>query len=1048
MRRLLCTLLGMLLISAQLLAQNRTISGKIVDEKNSPISGVSVIIKGTKTGTVTNSEGEFSMSVPQNARALVVSGVGFAEQEITIGSQTSFNLTLRSESQSMENVIVTGYTRERKSQFAGAASVMSSKVVETVPVGSFDQALQGRAPGLQVTSGSGQPGTSATVTIRGVKSLNNAVTSANAQPLYVIDGVPFPALDMATINPNDFESITVLKDASAAALYGARGGLGVIVITTKKGKAGTTNFTYRSQYGFTSPPNTNKFDMMNSREILQYEERLGLAGFTTNTPGWVYSKNNPAYAALPATSPAATPFAASKARYDFILDSIGQINSDWQDILFRKGFSQLQELSASGGNDKTRFFISGSFFDQKGTDLTSRLKRYTARVNMDHTANKLSIIFNNLIGYSRSTYSEGEFQGNTARNSFQMAWRAKPYENPYKPDGSLNFGPNTTLALKQIANVLEGMYNTNSYQNQIKLNSGLTLSYKLLPTLTARNTFGIDVTDDRWQRWIRPSSYIGSLQANGGKGYNAESYKIMSNLINTSSLIWNQRFAQVHDVELGGYFEVVRNWQKALGFQSWNLDPRVDQTSQSAGPFPVAQTQQYGSSAKGGYGIRSIFGTARYTYNGKYTITGNIRRDGTSRIVNDENKEITTYSFGAIWNSMSEEFMKNQNILTDLRVRASYGSVPNIGSISTGSYAIPGALVSVTNYLGAQVPSFGNTNYAGSSISGQAPTTPGNPNLTIETVKKFNFGTDFAVWRNRARFTVDVYHEKTVDLFVANNIPGSAGFGSGASLSINAGSMVNKGIEMQVAVDVVKGRNVDLTIGFNHAINENEITSLGLVNDIPVGTYIHRVGLPFGSHYSTHYLGADPATGRPRFLKEDGTETLDPGQAALLANFGTFMPKHVGGFTADFRFGRLYVSALFSYQFDVVRNNNIENWIRRGVTGYHASVNASRVMLTEQWQKPGDQVYYQSPAYDRGFSSADLQDAKFLRFRNLNVGYNIPEINVGGVRLIKSARFYVQAQNLAIWSPWRGPDPEDNNNISLNEFPNPRMFVTGLDINF
>jgi hypothetical protein len=254
---------------------------------------------------------------------------------------------------------------------------------------------------------------------------------------------------------------------------------------------------------------------------------------------------------------------------------------------------------------------------------------------------------------------------------------------------------------------------------------------------------------------------------------------------------------------------------------------------------------------------------------------------------------------------------------------------------------------------------------------------------------------------------------------------------------------------MNVSVDVLKKSNIEITVGFNHAINKNEITSLGQLPEISQGTFIHRVGLPYGSHYATNYLGADPATGAPRFEKLDGTVTTDPAQAGLFAKYGTFVPKHVGGFNADFLvMKRLTISATFSYQLDVQRYNNIENWVTRGIGGYHSAVNASRRLLTQQWQKAGDNALYQAPAFDRGFSSLDIMDAKFLRFRNLMVAYDVPKLAVGKTTLIKSARIYVQGQNLAIWSPWRGPDPEDNNNISLNEYPNPKMFVAGIDIKF
>ena len=1034
-------LLGVVLLCVQLLAQQRTITGRVTDEKGEPVANASVTVKGTSIGTTTKSDGTYSIGAPAGAKALVISSIGLATEEIVIGGRNAIIISLKASDKTLEEVVVsTGYTREKKSQFAGAANVLSGKLIETVPVGSFDQALQGRAPGMLVNSSSGQPGSSATVTIRGVQSIQGA----NAQPLYVLDGIPISAGDFQTLNPNDFESLTVLKDAGAAALYGARGGTGVIVITSKKGKAGNTNFTVRSQVGVTQAPSFSRLNMMNSSEILEYERRLGLANLNPNTPGWVYSKSNPTYNTLPA---------ATQARYDFMLDSIGKINTDYASLFYRQGVSQSHEVNVSGGSDKTRFFLSTGYFDQQGIDRGSALKRYTTRFNIEHTANRLTINWNTAAGYSITNFSEGEALGNSARNPFQMTYRAKPYENPYKADGSLNYGTNTTLALKQVANLLEGVQNSSLQQKQIKITTGLTLAYKILPSLTIRNTFGLDAASDLWQRYIVPGSYIGSLQAFGTAypGLDVEGTKLSSQLINTSSAIFSKRFNK-HEVEAGAYFEVVRGYQKGLAFTLYNLDPRLQYTGQGAGTLPTngaATYPQYGTSAKSGFGIRSYFATARYTYNNKYSLTGNIRRDGTSRIANDQNNEITTWSAGAVWNAMQEDFMKSQGILTDLRVRASYGVVPNIGSISTSSYGILGTAagnwLTVTNYQGPQVPSFGTTSYAGSGVTGLAPSTPGNPNLKIENIQKTNIGVDFAVWRNRARFSVDVYNNRTVDLFVSQPLSGTTGF---TSTNINAGVMTNKGIEFTASIDVVKTKDFGVLVGWNHAINKNNIEDLGLVNEYFLGTFVIRKGLPYGSHYTYNYLGADPATGKPRFETQDGKETLDAAQAGQFAKFGTYLPKHEGGFNTAFRFKGLTIDAFFSYQFDVVRSNNIRNWITRGTIGYQASVNGSKELLTNQWQKPGDQAFFQSAIYDRGFTSSDLENAKFLRFRSLNVAYQVPAINFNSKAVIKGARFYVQMQNIAVWSPWTGLDPEDGNNISLNEYPNPKMIVGGIDINF
>ncbi len=1028
MRKFVTMLLCGVLAFTQVSAQNRNIKGKVTDDKSNPVANATILVKGTTNGTTSAADGSFSLSIPSTAKELVIRSLGFGTLELPITATATYAVSLKAASENLEEVIVTGYSREKRTQFSGAASLISGKVIETVPVGSFDQALQGRAPGVLVNSGSGQPGASATVTIRGVQSIQGA----GAQPLYILDGIPMPAGDFQTMNPNDFESITVLKDANSAGLYGARGGTGVIVITTKKGKAGATNFQYRSQFGVTNKPDFSALNLMNTREMLAYEEREKLVG----TPGWTYSPLNPA---IPAGS--------SAARKAVILDSMGNIDVNYTDIFFRQGISQTHELNMSGGTDKTKYYMSAGYFKQEGIDLGSNLTRYTTRINLDHVADKLTVQFNTTAGYSISNFAEGEVLGNSPRNPFQMTYRAKTYENPYKADGSLNFGTSTQLALRQVANLLEGIQNSQRNTDQIKLNSGLSLGYKILPTLTLKNIFGIDVAQETQERYINANSLIGSLQT-FNSGLVQEGNRTTTQLINTTSLVFLKKFKEVHEVEAGGYFEVIRGYQKAIGLTLFNLDPRLNQTGQGAQALPVSVGQttypQNASSARSGFGIRSFFGTLRYSYSNKYSINGIIRRDGTSRIANEANREITTWSAGFTWNALQEKFLKSQNIFTDLRFRVSYGITPNIGSIATSGYGV--GLAGVTNYQGLQVPSFGTTAYAGSTIGGLAPTTPGNPNLAIENIKKLNIGLDFNVWKNRARFTVDVYDNRTEDLFVSQPLSGTTGF---ANLNINAGVMTNKGVEFTAAVDVVKKKDFSVNVTWNHSINNNNIEDLGLVNEYFLGTFVIRKGIPYGSHYNYNYLGADPATGQPRFETADGKETFDIAKAGQFAKFGTYLPKHQGGFNLEIRYRAITISSFFSYQYDVVRSDNTRNWITRGTPGFHGAVRASRELIDGQWQKAGDIKRYQSSAFDRGFTSSDLNDAKFLRFRNLNVSYQIPQIKTnGGTVLIKSARFYVQAQNLAIWTPWKGIDPEDNNNISLNEYPNPKMFVMGLDINF
>jgi len=714
-------------------------------------------------------------------------------------------------------------------------------------------------------------------------------------------------------------------------------------------------------------------------------------------------------------------------------------------IFSREGISKSHELTLSGGSDRTKFFLSGAYFDQEGIDLGSSLKRYTIRFNLDHSTDKFTAQFNSTIGYSKSQLAEGEAQGNSPRNPFQMTYRAKTYENPYNLDGSLRFGASSSMAYRQVANLLEGLQNTVRGYDQIKMVGNGLLAYKLFPTLTVRNNLGVNASSNYVNRYVNADSYIGSLQS-FQNGVAQESNTVTSEFINTSSVLYNEKFGK-SEIEASANFEIVRGFQRGLGFTLFNLDKRLTQTGQGATALPTngaATYPQNASSAKSGFGIRSYFATAKYTYDNKYSLNANIRRDGTSRIVNEENREVTSWSAGFTWNALQERFLSKQSIFSDLKVRLSFGIIPNIGSISTSSYGA--GLQSITNYQGPQVPTFGTAAYAGSTIGGLVPNSPGNPNLQIERIQKANIGIDFSVWNGRARFNIDAYDEKTLDLFVNQPLSGTTGFGS---LYINAGKMENKGLELNAKVDVVRTRDFGVTLGVNHSYNVNKILDLGSVNEFFLGTFVIREGLAYGTHYNYNYLGADPANGAPRYEAPDGSVTNDIAKAGQFAKFGNYLPKHQGGLDFEFRYKSFSINGLFSYQFDVVRSNNTRNWITRGTPGYHTIVRASRELIDNQWQAPGDKKFFQKSTFDRGFTSSDLEDAKFLRFRNLVVAYQLPAIKgPNGKPMFTGGRLYAQGQNLAIWSPWRGLDPEDNNNISLNEYPNPSMFTLGLDINF
>lgn len=1030
MRKIL--LLGILFLTVNTLLAQTRITGKITaKDDGSGLPGVTVQEVGKSNAAQSNANGDYTITVSNNA-TLTFSFVGFQKQTIAVGNRSIVNVELDLEENLFNEVVVTGYGNFNKNKFAGASTILKSDVVENKPVGSFTQALQGRAPGVLINSGSGQPGANATITIRGTQSIQGA----GAQPLFILDGIPISSETFYSMNPNDFESITILKDANSAAMYGARGGVGVVVLTSKQGKAGTTEYTARFQTGVTAPPDFSRLNLMNSTELLAYEERIGLmTGTTVVMPGWYYSRKNPANA---------NKSEAELAVFDAELEKRRNTNTDIADLLFRTGITNSADISASGGTEKSRFFASGSYFNQQGIDKTSGLTRYTGRFNLSSSGKKVSFNWNTTLGYAERVNAVGDLYGNSAINPFQMIYRTKPYDNPYLEDGTLNYGGGqTNLALKALANVLESNMHSRDRNKQMKFNTGLSVTYDIMEGLTFKNVFGVDASNTLRETYIDAGTYRGSLQTHQN-GYVREGTYINAELINTTSLTYNKAINDNHSFDVGAYFEGIRGYAKGMGFLLYNLNPALLNTGQGASPLPTAGAAtmaQNATSARSGYGIRSFFATANYSFADRINLNGTIRRDGTSRIQNAANREITTWSVGAVWNVNKESFMQNIDFLSNTRLRVNYGVVPSIASIGVAWYGTYG--FDVPNFAGSQLPAFGTSSYVGSTIAGLVPTAPGNPNLQIESIKKFNIGLDFGLFKDRATFSFDVYSNRTENLFVRQPLSSTTAFGS---LDINAGVMTNKGAEVLFNYDVIKKKDLLVSVGWNHGMNQNNIEDLGLVEQYELGTFLIKKGLPYGTHYQYSYMGADPETGWPSYERPDGTITTNLAEAGKFAKWGTYLPKHTGGFNLDIKYKGFSVSSQFSYQFNVTRSDNVRWWITEGTVGYASAVNQSRELIDNQWLQPGDQKWFPSPERAKGFSSSDLIDARFLRFRNLNIGYTIPRIKLGEKGYFKGATVYANFFNLAIWSPWKGVDPEDNNNISLVEYPNPRMMVFGIDI--
>ncbi len=1001
-----------------------SIAGRVLDESNQPLSDVSVKLQGTTIGTFTNSSGFFTLKAPDTNGTLEFSLVGYIASAVPINGRPVINVNLGLDVKSLGGVTVTGYTNYTRNKSVSATSTVSAEKINYVPVSTLEQTLQGRVPGLSVIASSGQPGTAASVTIRGLGTI-----AGSTAVLYILDGVPIEASFFQTINPGDVESVTVLKDASAKAQYGSRGSNGVIVITTKRGKSGRIQVDYNSQYGFnklTEP----EFIMMNAEQRLRFEEEVGLETISTSSPGgtvigpgWTYSSKNPAYASK-------TP--AEKLRADFIIDSLRNVNTDWRDIFFQKSQFMEQQLSLKGGSENVRFYTSANYFKQTGIAKRTGMERVSLKSNVDFNSGKLFGSLNLTLGYSSSEFLLEE--GSTGfGNAVASAYYALPYEYPYTPDGVLVHSGNRNLYpvfdQREGSNTLERVLNTSTKTKQFKSIIGMSLNYNLLPSLVAKTKVGLDLRQSLDENFVNPDSYYGSTTGTTGvpvvgrRGAFGEGSRNNATIISTSGLTYSRKISNLHDFEVSGYFEYIMNRFRSFNYRGYGIEGRLPET-----PAGVTVSSTFLPRIGGGRtqsGLLSYIGIGRYTYNDKYTVNASYRYDGSSTVPS-KNRWQGFYSFGLGWDVKQENFMDKFDFIPALRLRSSYGTT---ASQFNGDF----------NYL----PTYGSTTYGG--IAGIRPVTPGNPDYDWEFTKEFNIGFDLSLFKSgRVRIIADAYNKLTDNLFFGQNLSITSGFTTPLLQSL--GQMQNRGIEMDIQGDVVKTKEVLWTLGVNFGHNKNKILDLGGTLQQKEGdTRIIKLGMPYGSYFAPNWAGVDPATGKPTFYNKDKSVTSTYNEAEQqVAESGSRYPTLTGGFTSVFSWKGLTANVLLSFVENVKRWNNEDfyNENPRFMTS-----NQTLRMLNERWKKPGDIAILQKITEPRYFSSKDIQDASFLRLRNVNIGYALPSEITNRLRFVRGIQVFVQGQNLLTWTKWRGLDPENNEQFGRYQYPVARTFTAGLNVN-
>jgi len=956
-------------------AQEKTVTGTVTSAADGlPLPGVNVIVKGTTRGVQTDFDGNYSIKANQG-ETLTFSFVSMKSADIKIGASSTINLSMQEDIASLDEVVVVAYGTEKKSSVISSVSVVGSEKLEQVPIASFDQMLKGQSPGLHVISGSGQPGSAAKVRIRGTHSINGGST-----PLYVLDGVPITAGDFATLNANDFESVSVLKDAAATSIYGTRGSSGVILITTKKGKDGKTRIKYSTQYGV-SEIGQERFEMMSGREKMIFDN-------------W---QN-------PGTHTEA--------------DIANAIDTDWSQYFLRQGKTKTHDFSVSGGDARTQFFTSVSYYDQEGIGLRSSLKRFTARLNVDHQATKKFKVGTNMtIGYSKSNFTSSEGAINL-NNPFAAVYLASPNDAPFNPDGSYNTGNGLVGG-----NALENLFENTSTEDDVKIVAGAYANLEFAKNLTASVRVGVDYINRTFESGTGPNTYLGQ---NGGIIGNLGSYsftnQFQANINSTTSVTYQNIFNEIHNVEVTGFVEYFKAHTGSGGYTGYGINPKL--VGYATGITPGTVTNGFIPDVTGSVseqGLFSVFARAKYNFDEKYFFEGTIRRDASSRF-SDANKWGTFYAVAGGWAIHKEDFL-TASWIDNLKLRASYGVTGNQQGI--GFFQDQGT--------------YGTTSYNG--ISGIVASAIGNNQLQWEESAKLNIGVDYGLLKGRISGSVDYYTENVSNLFIDQQLSLTSGFGS---ISANVGKMENKGFDGIINGVVLQNDDFSWSLNFNFNYNKNEITDLGQEEDYELGTSIISEGLAFGSHYIVGWAGVNPANGEPLYLDADGNVTNVYSEGNSTANWGSSEPILTGGFGTQVNYKGFSLSAAFTFADDFYRFNN-QSFFQENAN--FSQYNLSTAMLSV-WRNPGDITDIQGFAYNREFSSKDIEDASYTRLSNVTLAYTVPAQYLEKVNFIDGIRIYAQGTNLYTWTNFSGFDPEDDNNLASYEYPTPRTITFGVDLNF
>lgn len=968
--------------------QQINVSGTVIDREDQlPLPGVSVIIKGTTIGTVTDTEGKYSLAAPSNQSIIVFTFVGYTTQEIQVGSQNLINVSMSQDLRQLSEVVITGYGSQLKQDLTGNIASLKGEEIKNVAVPTFEQALQGRATGVFVESTNGKVGQGIKVRVRG----SSSVTASN-QPLFVIDGIPVTSQSqgrttsadtnpMADINFNDVESIEILKDASAAAIYGSRASNGVVLITTKKGASGKTRFNLDMYTGFSRP--TNNKDWLNAEQYVDYflqaaanQDRIENDDFWT---GFVQARFD---------------------RYSAGTDwQNGEVDTDWQDEAYQDAAVHQIDLSASGGTDKTRFYASGSYSDQEGILIDNRFQRLSGRINLDHSAtDKLTFGLN-------MSLARSENQRLSDDNSFSTPIQlvAQPPIQPTIDPRTGELSGDFTLYFNGLLYRDNTTFETVVYRNL----SNVFATYELFPGLTFRSEFGIDLLTQNEDRWFGTA--------------------VSRNTGNDRGLVWN-RWTQVVNYNTNNFFTYNNTWDQnhylevvaGMSYQESTTTISFVEGQE----FPNDDFRRIASAADISAGrsegtewnILSYFARANYKYNDRYLLTLSARVDGSSRF--GENNRYGFFPGASVgWVLSEESFLQDQNALSFLKLRASFGLT---GNTPVGNFE-PRGLFS------------GDAGYAG--VPGMRPSQVANPDLSWEQTAQWDVGIDFGFLNDRITGEIDYYIKKTTDLLLDVNVPGTTGFRRQLR---NIGELENKGFELMINTQNTVGE-FNWSTNFNIALNTNELTDLA--GQVIEGGFINRAveGEPLGVFFAQEFAGVDPDNGDALYylntVNPDGSinrETTNSYGAAQRVVIGDPNPDFIGGLGNTFSYKGIDLFVLFNF----VQGNDIYNGGGRFQSASGDWFDNQTVDQLNGWTPNNRNTNIPEARFaggnGTGHSSRWISDGSYVRLRTATLGYTLPARLVERVNLDR-VRVYVSGINLLTFTDYDGWDPEVNTDFLTGE---------------